>query len=292
MKLKMKMKPIYEFLLWDNCNNNCAFCHQRNNPRIFNSVDQKKILDTTLDFLDNSSKFESGSHVLLVGGELFCFPVIQKDLQIFLNAVIDKMLNGQINLLYINTNLLYENADLLIYFLNKIQTNKLFNRLKFTTSYDLKYRFQTKNDHILFLKNLRMITDTYKDINVVVNSILTKYMCESIYQHNFDFVNFIENYKVYINFIPFIINNPELGANRETIFKTLKYIDDTLLGEYLPRYIANFDLKQEKRLYKYINGEFKYCSCENNKCGHSINFAKYSISGSCFVCDLKEIFNG
>ena len=286
------MKPIYEFLLWDNCNNNCTFCHQRNNPRIFKTNEQIKILNATLKFLDDSAKFESGSHVLLVGGELFCFPDIQYNLEVFFDAIIDKMLSGQIDLLYINTNLLYENIDLLIYFLNKIQTNKLFSRLKFTTSYDLKYRFKRENDHILFLKNLKMITDTYKDINVVVNSILTKYMCNVVQQHDFDFVYFIENYKVYINFIPFIINNPELGATRETIFKTLKYIDDALLGEYLPRYIANFDLKQEKRLYKYINDEFEYCSCENNKCGHSINFTKYSNNGSCFVCDLKEIFNG
>ena len=69
--MKPEIKPVYEFLLWDNCNNNCTFCHQRNDPRIFDVDEQKQILYKTLRFIKDESRFISGSHVLLVGGELF-----------------------------------------------------------------------------------------------------------------------------------------------------------------------------------------------------------------------------
>ena len=66
----MNIKPITEFLLWDNCNNNCKFCFQRKNPRLFSLDGQKQILDNVLSFL-NSDDYIKGSHVLVVGGELF-----------------------------------------------------------------------------------------------------------------------------------------------------------------------------------------------------------------------------
>lgn len=290
--MKPEIKPVYEFLLWDNCNNNCTFCHQRNDPRIFDVDEQKQILYKTLRFIKDESRFISGSHVLLVGGELFHSLKLFHTYQIFFDQLIGLMRKGTIDLLYVNTNLLYKDLDCLQMLLDFIDFYGFEDRLKFTTSYDLKYRFKNEEEHRLFLNNFLTINKTYPDIKTVTNMILTDYACDCISNNWFNFRHFMETYKTYINFIPFIINNPELGANREKIFKTLKYIDDRLYGDYLPKYIANFDLPQEKKLFSYKNGNFEYCSCENNTCGHSINFTKYSDKGSCFVCDLKEIFHG
>ena len=66
----MEYKKIYEFLVWDNCTNNCSFCFQRKNPRLFNHTQRKIILQKTLDFI-NSEKFIKGNHVLICGGEIF-----------------------------------------------------------------------------------------------------------------------------------------------------------------------------------------------------------------------------
>jgi L-lysine 2,3-aminomutase len=43
----MSCKPIYEFLLWDNCNNNCKFCFQRELPRLFGLKQREQILNKT-----------------------------------------------------------------------------------------------------------------------------------------------------------------------------------------------------------------------------------------------------
>ena len=90
---------------------------------------------------------------------------------------------------------------------------------------------------------------------------------------------------------PYIISDFRLAADRNTIFNTLKKIDNDNPG-YLDKYIANLDLAQEKKLYLYKDGKFQFCSCELAECGHAINFKKYSDKGSCFICDLKGLFNG
>ena len=69
------MKTIYEFLLWNNCGNNCKFCHQRAHERkiddkILMPKEQIESLNKCKEFLE-SDKFEDGNHILLVGGEIF-----------------------------------------------------------------------------------------------------------------------------------------------------------------------------------------------------------------------------
>ena len=62
----------------------------------------------------------------------------------------------EIELLYLNTNLLYEDLELLEGFLENIKQNNLFERLRFTTSYDIEGRFN-KNSELLFYKNLKYL---------------------------------------------------------------------------------------------------------------------------------------
>lgn len=284
------IKPIYEFLLWDNCSNNCDFCIQRQNPRIFDIQQREKILNETLVFL-NSEKFQKNSHVLICGGEIFDNI---KNLNILINffkKIIDLMNNNIIDLLYINTNLIYENMSILFNFLDLIKNNNLFNRLKFTTSFDLQGRFKNQKSKELMLNNLKKLKDIYIDINIVTNIILTKKVCEQIINNNFSIKNFSEKYKCYINLLPYIIYNPDLVASRTQIFKALKKVSDEI-PDYLPYYIQNISIKQQKKLYVYRNNQFQYASCKISQCEHSINFKRYSTNNTCFCCDLKELFNG
>lgn len=282
-------KNIYEFLLWDNCNNNCKFCFQRDNPFLANLQLKKVILDNVISFI-KSEKFEKGSHILIVGGEIFDTPSSFNILNVFFKDIINLMKDNVIDILYINTNLIYKNLDGVNSFLNLIKDNNLFDRLKFTTSYDLEGRFKIEEDRLLMLSNLKQIKETHKDINIVVNTILTKIVCESILTNSFNPKQFCEEYKCDINLVPYIVYDESLSADRNTIFKTLKYVDTIITG-YTERYIKNFDLPQDKLLYKFRDGKFMFCSSNHAECGHSENFKRYSTKGTCFVCDLKEIFN-
>ena len=139
------IKPIYEFLLWDNCNNNCKFCFQRKNGNTFSVKDKINSLGKVLEFLE-SDQYVKGSHILLVGGEIFDDSNLPLKViwMSYIEKIIAKMVSGDIDLLYINTNLIYEDLSLLKYLLTHIKEADLWNRFKFTTSYDIEGRFAIK----------------------------------------------------------------------------------------------------------------------------------------------------
>ena len=284
----MNYKPIYEFLVWDNCSNNCKFCFQRKNPRLFNHDERKVILDEVINFI-NSDKFIKNSHILICGGEIFDKPNDYDILIPFFTKICDLMISNDIDLLYINTNLIYKNIKILTDFLNLIKEYKLFNRLKFTSSYDLEGRFKNKDDENIMLNNLLYIKKIYPECNIVVNTILTKKVCNDIINGSYNIQSFMNTYKCWVNLIPYIIYDKKLSASRNDIFKALKIINNQSEG-YLQKYIPNMSIEQEKWLYLYKDNEFQFCSCKISDCGHAVNFKKYSENGTCFCCDLKEIF--
>lgn len=287
----MKIKPIYEFLVWDNCHNNCKFCFQREKPRLFNLNMREHILNETLKFIE-SDKFIKGSHILICGGEVFDNVSDIKILDTFFQDIIKKMNENIIDLLYINTNLIYKDITALNNFLNLVEKNNLFERLKFTTSYDFEGRFKNEEDRELMLSNLKWIKKQYPDTRIVTNTILTKPVCNMIIDGKYDIRDFMEEYQCYVNLIPYIVLDRNLMPTRNELFKALNIIEKQAEG-YLSRWIANLDLKQQKWLYMFKDGQFQFCSCDwDDDCGHAVNFKRYSDSGHCFVCDLKELFEG
>lgn len=284
------MKRIYEFLVWDNCNNNCKFCWQREAPRLYNAEQRADILEETLNFI-NSDKFIKGSHILICGGEVFDKPQDIHVLTYFFNKIVELMEKDVIELLYLNTNLIYTNNRALLCILNLLERSihNLLPRLRFTTSYDIEGRFRRECDRELMLSNLKYVVDKYS-IRPVVNTILTKPACEAILNNTFNIAEFMVKYNCWVNLIPYIVLDEELTADRKTIFQTLNYVNEQCPG-YLEKYVPNMAIKQEKWLYMFKNGEFKFCSCElSPECGHSVNFKKYSKEGTCFCCDLEMIY--
>lgn len=284
------IKPIYEFLLWDNCNNNCKFCFQKKNYHKLIDDQKRKSIQKVIEFL-NSDKFQDGSHVMLVGGEIFDSPTIFADFNHLISIIVNMMIDKKIDLLYINTNLIYKKLDSVLFLLDTIRSNKLFDRLKFTTSYDVEGRFTEKTKQLM-LHNLELIKKLYPECNIVVNSMLANKLCDMILNGEFSVKAFCNKFKVKINLIPYIILDDQLTADRNKIFKTLWYVDSEIPG-YVKSYINNFDLPQDKILHRYnpLTNSYDYCSSDNSSCGHSVNFKNYSHHHTCFVCDLKELFD-
>lgn len=297
----MKCKNVYEFILWDNCNNHCSFCPQRENCKNLNVFQKQRALNKVLEFL-NSDKYVKGSHILLVGGELFDNTdglwELKQDSVIsvwcdFIDAILNKMCNGDIDILYVNTNLLYDDYRLLNWLLVRLAQWNLFDRFKFTTSYDLEGRFHTKEREQLFLDNLKKFKEpdvVSKDMNIVVNTILTKKTCESILDGSFNPKAFCDEYKCDINLIPYIIYDEKLSVEPSIIFKTLIKADSLMPG-YFKRYWHNLALDQDKLLYKYnpVTDELDFRSSIKAECGHPVNFRRYAKNGHCFICDLIEL---
>lgn len=289
------MKKIYEFLVWDNCSNNCQFCWQRELPRLYNHEQRDKILQETLNFICSNDKFDDGSHILICGGEVFDKPQDFPMLSRFFYNIGSFMEQDRIELLYINTNLIYRDMKGVLGMLREMECStdehkNMIDRVRFTTSYDIAGRFRRESDRELMLSNFKYIADKYPEMHKVANTILTKPACEAILSGEFNVREFMETYKCWVNLIPYIVLDDELTADRSLIFKTLHYVDSQCPG-YLERYVPNMAIKQEKWLYMYKEGDFQFCSCPMSDCGHSVNFKKYSKEGTCFCCDLENVFS-
>lgn len=283
------IKPVYEFLLWENCRNNCKFCFQTNKKQL-DRDGKARSMTSILRFL-LSDEYVKGSHILLVGGEIFDSPDIFDLLDIFLTRIIDLMNSGDIDLLYINTNLIYKQTYAFEEFLHKISANSLFNRLKFTTSYDIEGRFTSDKTRQLMLSNLDYLTKTYEELNAVVNVILTHQACKAILKSEFSPKCFEDQYRCKVSLVPYIVRLDDLASTQSKIFASiikasLSYSNPT---EYLLEYIRNLDLKQEKKLYKFDGQQLVYCSSDVSECGHSENFKLYSKDNTCFICDFKKL---
>lgn len=143
------------------------------------------------------------------------------------------------------------------------------------------------------LRNLSFIKDKYSSINVIINTILTNAACESINSNSFVVRDFEDKYKCKIRLIPYIVKIPELRADKIKVFSTIYKVALSYNNpeEYIKEYIYEFDIKQEKLLYRYNKHSLEYCTSAKSSCGHSENFKMYSSDNSCFVCDLKALFD-
>lgn len=281
----MNIKPIHEYLLWNNCSNHCDFCIQATQNRL------KK--DDQLDsirLVKNEILSLVDSHVLIMGGEIF--DVTDADIQ---NALSDlfltikqKMVIDEIELLYLNTNLLYD-----ISFLKSVLDifKDMMCRVRFTTSDDFDGRFKGKSKN-KFYKNLMDVRHTYPDMRIVSNTIMTKPFCEAVLNGRYSLSRYMEITGCLVNTIPYIkVVNDELAPTKELVIKTLKRLDEDVTG-YSKEFCNDFLLNQPRILQKYQDKKLIDVTAEDSKCGHCINFKKcFSDTDDCFVCLLNELYN-
>ena len=282
------VKPIYEFIVWDNCSNNCTFCWQKQHYNCLNVEQQIQSLCLVKEKLNNIQ--DNSYHVLLVGGELFDIKnsaVCNMLIDVF-KDIKHKMDLNIVEFLYVNTNLLNTNIQLLDKFLT-IFTGS-YNKLKFTTSYDKKGRFLTLDAEKKWQELICNIKTKHKDLDIVVNVILTNEVCQQIINNEFDPVFEFDKLKCKVNLIPYVAVYQKLTPTRNIVFSALKQLEISH-QEFIEAYVKDMNLNQQRHIYKYANGKLEYASAKNNICGHCENFSLYSVTDkSCFICDLNTIF--
>lgn len=281
------MLPIHEFILWNNCPNNCKFCWQKREKQQTHEEQLESI-----KLIYDAVKGLTNTHILFVGGEIFAEKntIINSQLFKLFKLTCEKMLKNEIELCYINTNILYDIHELLLPVLNMIKDYKLENRIHFTTSGDGDGRFSNSFSMKQFYFNLTEIRNLFPDLLIYVNIILTRSFCNDVLSEKFNIAEYENNYNVKVNTIPYIKFGKDIKApTRETVFKTILKLNEQLPG-YGTEYCNNFLLNQNIILQKSENGKLVNISSNKSKCGHSENFKKcYSDSNECFVCDCKVL---
>lgn len=281
------MLPIHEYILWPNCTNNCKFCWQKKEKQLKISEQLDSVCIINKDVKDTKN-----THVMFVGGEIFDGKneIVNQALYTLFKTVIDKMERKEIELLYINTNLLYDTSIILDRILERIDTYKLIDRVHFTTSGDEYGRFDKIDRYCLFYENLSDIRKKYPTLPIYVNLILTKDFCEDVLSDGFNIKEYQDMHKIEVNTIPYIKFGKIIDPpSREQVFQTIMKLDEQLPG-YGLKYCNNFLLNQNIILQKVQDGKLIDISSDKNKCKHSENFTNcYSDSDACFVCDCKEL---
>lgn len=293
------VKDIYEFVLWNNCNNNCSFCFLKTskfyNEHILTPEEKIKSIHKVKEFLQ-SDNYKLGSHVLLVGGELFDASMtidVQLAFKDLIEFIRQYMLEDKIEFLYINTNLMYEDlSPLKMTLLDILAPYHLLPRVRFTTSYDEKGRYSKEEDRLLMLSNIDKLNQDYKkdDLLICVNSILTNDLCNKILSGQYSRKKFAEEHNVFVNLLPYIPYDKSLDAGRDRVIKALLAVGKEDI-EYLRYYIDNFLLEQTRYVYEYMKSsdELHYCSAKIDKCGHYESFKRFQGNDYCFLCDLKKL---
>lgn len=278
------MIKTIEYLLWNNCNNNCLFCNMKDK---YQNTEEDKLKAIEL-VKDNIEQQKEPFNILLVGGELFAnlTDKIKNKLIELYNIIFN---NKNINIIYINTNLLYSIPTTLQLILDKAP----IERIHLTTSDDIVGRFKTKEDMFLFFDNLDYLRWKYPKLNIVVNTILTKPFCEYVLKCKYNIKNYREKNKVNVNIIPYIdINSLEtLKTTKEEVLKTLLILKQQD-SEWFNDYVDIMTRQQQMTLLQYDKKEntLKNMTAEINVCGHSINFKRVFLnSNECFGCIINEM---
>ena len=305
----MTDKPIYEFLLWNTCKNNCKFCHQKANkarfPGKFPEDEGKYKSIRLVEQYIKQNNCENGSDILLMGGELFDTKLSEKTEREFMqliDIIFTRLNNRKTFSFYFNTNLIYEDLTLLykvldrFYKYDRLCNNGHYykpfvpeNMIYFTTSYDIAYRYRTENDMQLFQNNLKKISKKYPNITKTANFILTDKGCEYLL-HNPEFPReFRDEYGCRLNPIPYIILDPSMAATRKTVQSTLLalYYTDPY---FLETYIRRMDAYRKRVLLEFDSTKLTNASSKNADCGHNENFRRvYKDDNRCFICDCLNL---
>lgn len=281
---------IIEFLLWDNCNNHCKFCFLKGNDGKCILDDNKKA--QSINLVNDHIHTLNNCDILLCGGELFDTKFSDKTNNCFvtmIDTIIKKLKNNDIRYVYVNTNLIYDMDIQLIEFLNKFRCNNLIDRLKFTTSYDLVGRYKDSYSEKLFIDNVHRLRVEYPNMKIIANMVLTKQVCNLILNNDISIKDLQDSLDVDINTIPYIILLDSMAPTKELVMDTLLHINNEIPG-YLNTYIKRFTIDQKRVLFKFLGDSLVELTSDTNKCNHSVNFTQYTKEGSCFICDLEDLY--
>lgn len=194
------MKDFIQFVLWNDCKSGCLFCVNRYQKQ----NDKLKVLSFVKEKL-NSDEIHDEIDFGLMGGEFFddqlkdstvknkfyeLFPIIKQ-----------KIDEKKIGRLLITTALLFDKNKYLVDFLEYLKELDLIKHTVLCTSYDTIYRFKNENAKKLWNDNMLYLKQTYPDLRLHTEIIITKHFIESVLNGIFDINRFKRTYHTAVDYI-------------------------------------------------------------------------------------------
>lgn len=189
-------KKFLQYQIWQECNNGCSFCSERNQYK----VDKKWSLQFTLNKLD-SKETKDYDEVGLIGGEIFDNQLQDDEVRKLFYKITDKIASMHFTKFYIGTNLIYNMDNYLIPYLKHLKNIGLIDKTLLCTSYDLKYRFHTKESKELWENNMLRLLKEFPELNTHVETIMTQYFIDAVLKKEFIISDFCKKFRTRIDYI-------------------------------------------------------------------------------------------
>lgn len=182
-------------ILFELCNMSCSFCHQDHDSRV--GLDGDLVIDKMTTLLASSSS-STPMVVNITGGELFMDEISDDLFEVY--YIVGKMAIEHFTDVKVvfGTNLTYHNTDRVRVLIERLR--ELHDNVWLATSYDPAGRFNPSQRE-LFLKNLSLLGDLTKTVNVVITKQNINLFLEG--KEGDEFTWLCEEYDVYFDhYIP------------------------------------------------------------------------------------------
>lgn len=303
------MKNMVQYTVLPNCTGNCDFCLR--DERFFLTkgqiLDNIELIRKNISLIDWKDQFQYG--ISLLGGEIYYMrdQDYQEAFLDLIDTIIEKVLKVSDNpeCKYSSvTNGMY-NPEFLFKVVDRIVEKVGIQKVDLNFSFDLKYRFKTKEQQQQVLDNINAFHNRY-NYKVGVQMILTQYLIDMWKKGQFKTTEFIEKY-IPSNMLCYLYPHP-IRTGKELpdfFFKRKDFLDFILaLKIEAPEIYRGFlQSTRNSAIFKYTGLIHKNTLHDykempilsdgkeiiNEKCGHSILYKCYSDCDRCMMCDLRQL---
>lgn len=194
-RFKAKTKFL-QYQLWQECNNGCPFCSERNQFKI----DKAWALRFTLEKLD-LPETKDYEEVGIIGGEIFDNQLENDEVRDLFYQVTDKIASMHFSKFYVATNLIYNMDNYLIPYLYHLRELGIMDKVLLCTSYDIKYRFHTEESRKLWEDNMLRLLHEFPDLKTHVETIMTQHFIDAVLNKEFSISDFCKKFRTRIDYI-------------------------------------------------------------------------------------------
>lgn len=311
------MKQL-QFELWSACNSRCKFCYLGEENRCTPDHYKIQALKDTLEKISNLEIYKEYNTLSYLGGEFFQGQLNTPEIHDLFMQLMEKtawLLKNK----YIEHVWLYATMTL-------GDQKDLYEAVKFfdghpnfwiLTSYDTLGRFHTKQMEETWSYNMLKLHELYPDIKFNITSILSEDLIDKYLAGTFSFKEMMKKYNCTFflkqcgkgpytkeefckrlphffpprkKFLDFLRKfKQEESDEMWTKLFDIHYRADTLYRNYNTddRRMELNTRNKESKVEEMVKDE---CA-EINKCGHLMNYAAYSDSDKCCLCDKLMIDN-
>ena len=243
-----------QYELWKDCKLGCKFCCNKGAPDL-NKIESLNFVLSKLDEDETHDYNEVG----FIGGEFFNDELKDNKVKELFYKIFEKLSKMHFSKIYFTTALIFDMNKYLIPFLDYLKELGILNKCLLCTSYDIAYRFYTKEREDLWKNNMLKLHEIYPELRVHTETILTQFFIDAVNNDSFSITDFCNKYHTRIDYIEpgsglYYHDKTDCSADLPGFFPTkssfIKFIQKVIKnGEIEPETFLSMELRSSKLYY-------------------------------------------